>query len=189
QISALGTDDGAASRFHLSKREADDVLRSLSLEWFVLRPSLVVGGKSTGWLRRLANLPVWVLPGTGNQVLQPVHLRDVTDSVLQCLEDHLPPRQTIDLVGPEALSLKEFLLLLRRADQRNAPWIWLIPVNWLMAIAHLAAPFAPLFSPDNLAMLHRSVIADGAPFARLLGRNPYSIEASCREERHELSAT
>ena len=40
QISALGADEQAQSHYHLSKREADEALQSLSLSWYILRPSL-----------------------------------------------------------------------------------------------------------------------------------------------------
>ena len=54
QISALGADDRAKSRFHLSKRKADNLCLSLAeshqlLGWTVVKPSLVIGrgGQST----------------------------------------------------------------------------------------------------------------------------------------------
>jgi uncharacterized protein YbjT (DUF2867 family) len=43
QVSALGADAGAASRFHLSKRAADDFLATLNLEWVIVQPAFVYG--------------------------------------------------------------------------------------------------------------------------------------------------
>ncbi|MDQ3773095.1 MAG: hypothetical protein M3461_01230, partial [Pseudomonadota bacterium] len=42
-VSALGPDAGAASRFHLSKRAADDYLGTLNLEWVIVQPAFVYG--------------------------------------------------------------------------------------------------------------------------------------------------
>jgi len=60
QVSALGADERAFTPYQQSKKAADDVLRSLPLDWFVLRPSLVYGrgGASLSMFRRLAALPL-----------------------------------------------------------------------------------------------------------------------------------
>jgi uncharacterized protein YbjT (DUF2867 family) len=41
QLSALGADQHATSRYHMSKKAADDYLRGLGLPAVILRPSLV----------------------------------------------------------------------------------------------------------------------------------------------------
>lgn len=178
QISALGADEQARSPFHLSKRAADEALRGLALEWFILRPSLVVGsgGKSTAWFRRMAALPVLVLPGSGEQMIRPLHIRDMVDTVLKCLEPDVSPCLTLDMMGPEALTFKRWLLLLRGETRRNPPLICSVPFSWLLALSYLAAPFQTLFGPDNLRMLQRGNTADVAPFADFLGRMPLPIE-------------
>ncbi|BCB26684.1 hypothetical protein SKTS_15700 [Sulfurimicrobium lacus] len=192
QISALGADDMASSPYHLSKRAADEALRGLALDWFVLRPSLVVGagGRSTAWFRRMANLPLLVLPGSGEQAIQPIHVGDVAATVLKCLEPGAPSRLTLDLVGPEAMTFRRLLLLLRQDSRPNASLVWQIPLPWLMAISYLAAPFQLLLSPDNLHMLQRGNTADVAPLAQFLGRMPMSMENDLprEEDDHELSA-
>ena len=60
QVSALGADQDAHAPYHISKRDADDVLAALDLDWVILRPSIVYGsgGKSTEFFRATAALPV-----------------------------------------------------------------------------------------------------------------------------------
>jgi uncharacterized protein YbjT (DUF2867 family) len=110
QISALGADERAYTPYKLSKRAADEVLRALPLEWFVLRPSLVYGpgGRSTELFRRLAVLPVIPLPGGGRQLVQPVHIDDLTAAVLACLHE-ATARRTIDVAGPATMTFAECL--------------------------------------------------------------------------------
>src|SRR5690606_20073012 len=74
QISALGADTGACSRYHVSKAQADRHLQTLPLAWIVLQPSLVfgTGGTSTRFLATLAAAPLVPLPGDGGQRVQPV---------------------------------------------------------------------------------------------------------------------
>jgi hypothetical protein len=65
QVSALGADEHATSRFHRSKRAADDHLRATHRDAVVLQPSLVYGrgGASASMLGTLASLPLVPLPG------------------------------------------------------------------------------------------------------------------------------
>ena len=52
QVSALGADAQAASRYHLSKREADDALLALPLRATIIQPSVVFAPEGARWPRR-----------------------------------------------------------------------------------------------------------------------------------------
>ena len=73
QISALGATGEARSRYHLSKKEADDFLADLGVPAAILQPSLVFGadGASARLFSLLASLPLVALPGGGRQCVQP----------------------------------------------------------------------------------------------------------------------
>ncbi|RDS84298.1 SDR family oxidoreductase [Dyella psychrodurans] len=130
QISALG--DPADGEFIASKHRGDAALSNLALDWLILRPSLVYstygsyGG--TSLLRGLAALP-WVLPlpGKGEQQLQPLSANDVGAAVVAALATTASTRQVIELVGPEILNLRDYLLAWRRWLGFAAPRIWSIP--------------------------------------------------------------
>ena len=74
-ISALGADAEASSRFHLTKKAADDYLLATHPRAVVLQPSLVYGpgGASARMFDTLVSLPVIPLIGDGGQWIQPVH--------------------------------------------------------------------------------------------------------------------
>lgn len=86
QCSALGADASATTAYHLSKQAADDVLSSLPVEWFILRPSLVIGeaAKSLPLFLAMAALPFMPIIGSGKQLIQPIMIDDVTSSILHC---------------------------------------------------------------------------------------------------------
>lgn len=111
QISALGADEGAVSRYHRTKRAADDVLRASGLDWTVVQPSVVFGrhGASTRLFLRLASLPVIPLVGRGEQRLQPIHIDDLVALVVNLIEHSLAVKQTIVAVGPEAVTMRTML--------------------------------------------------------------------------------
>lgn len=116
QISALGVDKSDVA-FATSKKAADDYLLTLPINSIILRPSLVYGKGSyggTSLFRGLAGLPYLTLvPGKGNQEFQPIHLQDLSITIVKLLESTLSGSIIINAVGPQAITLKEILVKLR----------------------------------------------------------------------------
>ncbi|WP_407279049.1 complex I NDUFA9 subunit family protein [Aromatoleum evansii] len=177
QISALGADETAFSAYHLSKRAADDCLRSLDLDWFVLRPSLIYGrgGKSARLFMGLAALPRIPVIGDGQQAIQPVHIGDVVATVMRCLTSP-QVRQTLDIVGPETVTFADWLQRMREAQGRPRARLVRIPASLAMALARVGRYINPILQPDNLRMLETGYKADFRPLARFLGRMPHTAE-------------
>lgn len=175
QISALGADQTAVTPYHLSKKSADDVLRNSSLNWFILRPSLIYGkgGKSSALFQKLANLPIIPLLGEGQQMIQPVHISDVVATVLRCLDVDVSGKQTIDVVGEQAISYKNWLLTLRQ--KKSKPFFLKFPAPLIMRLSQFGKIFkSALFNPDNLYMLQQNNVSDSAKLTQFLGRKPLS---------------
>lgn len=179
QISALGADETAFSTYHLSKRAADDCLRSLDLDWFVLRPSLIYGpgGKSATLFMRLAALPLIPVIADGQQELQPVHISDVVATVLQSLTS-TETRQTLDIVGSETITFAEWLQCMRHAQGLARARVLRIPFPLAMSAAYLGRYFNPMLQPENLRMLQKGYWADVQPLLRFLGRLPLTVKPS-----------
>ena len=178
QISALGADEQAIVPYHLSKKAADDVLRNTSLDWFILRPSLIYGegGASFSLFKKLSRMPVIMLFDDGQQKLQPVHISDVVATVLRALDDDVKPQQTIDVVGQEAISYQQWMLLLR--GKRHQPVFISVPIKAMMPLAKLGKFInLALFNPDSLRMLEQHNVADSQGITVFLGRKPLSVQA------------
>lgn len=116
QISAVGT--AADGGFITSKHRFDDYLLRSHAFATVIRPSVVIslrgsyGGSSL--LRALAALPgVLLLPGSGEQKVQPILLEDLARLVMHVLQGPTNHAQLIHAVGPEILSIRNYLTLLR----------------------------------------------------------------------------
>jgi len=177
QISALGADEFAFTPYQISKKDADDVLRSLPLNWFVLRPSLVYGrgGKSMQMFEHLASLPVLPLIDGGEQIIQPVHISDLTDTVLKCLTSS-ETKLTLDIVGAHASSFKEWLQLMRTSKGKHRAAVISIPFTISMVLAKFGKFIAPLISPENLRMLQKGSVADVKPLVKFIGRLPLDLK-------------
>lgn len=178
QISALGADAAAQSRYHLSKKKADDFLAELKLRSVSVQPSLVYGddGTSAKLFTMLVSLPVVPLPGSGAQLIQPVHVDDVAAAIVALVDANvhgkdLPSGTRLPLVGPQPLTLRDFLQILRSSMQlKRTPFV---PVpNWLMRIGAFASRFLPgsLLDRETLQMLERGNTGDASAVCTLLGR-------------------
>jgi len=170
QISALGADEHASSRFHRSKRAGDAALHAMVPTGTVLQPSLVFGptGASSRMLMLLAWLPLAVLPGSGRQRIQPIHVDDVAALVVRLLEDNGGP-PNVAAVGPQPLSLARYLAVLRHALGGGRLRVLGIPTAWLARFGRLGGHWV---DREALAMLDRGNTADAAPVARWLGHPP-----------------
>jgi uncharacterized protein YbjT (DUF2867 family) len=178
QISALGADESAFSAYHLSKRAADDFLRTLDLDWFVLRPAPIYGrgGTSAQFFMRLAGLPLVPMIGNGKQELQPIHISDMAATVLRALTAPTT-RQTLDIAGTETITFGEWLQLMRQAQGlAGTPFIH-FPLALVETLMRIGSRFSPLLRVDNLRMLQASHHADTQPFTDFLGRAPLKLES------------
>jgi uncharacterized protein YbjT (DUF2867 family) len=182
QLSALGADREADTRYHLSKRAADDYLAALPLRSTIVQPSLVYGkdGASARVFKTLASMPFALRFGSAPQMVQPVHIDDVAGAILALLRQTAPPgaaSQRVALVGPHALPFTGYLAALRGAMGMGRLRVLTLPG----ALARLMAKFGRwlpggLLDEEALRMLDRGNTGDPAAITRLLGRAPLPIE-------------
>ena len=173
QLSALGADEHADTRYHLSKKAADDYLASLPLRAFIVQPSLVYGkdGASASAFKILASMPFCVRFGSAPQLVQPIHVDDVVGAIVSLLRASLPVEQRIALVGPAPLPFTAYLALLRAEMGLGKLRVLRLPAPLAKAAAALRIG---LLDPETLRMLERGNCADPALTTRLLGRLPRS---------------
>jgi uncharacterized protein YbjT (DUF2867 family) len=175
QISALGADAQAHSAYHRSKKAADDYLRGLDLPAVIIQPSLVYGpdGASARLFGTLAALPLLALPRGGVQQVQPLHIDDLCAAVLHLVAAPVAQSVTLAAVGPQPLSLAEFLAQLRAAMGLPRAPLLALPLGFARIAAHAGAMLpGSLLDDETLAMLERGNVADATDFCRVLGHAP-----------------
>jgi len=179
QVSALGADEGAQSRYHLTKRQADDALRALPVRGAVVQPSAVYGDSpAAAMFEQMAAAPLLALPQAGGMAMQPVHVDDVVDGILAVLADPPPPGTTLAFVGPRPLSMAQYLRGLRRAMGLRLPLPVLPLPTFLFLLGARIAAHVPgsILDAETAGMLLRGNAAPAAAFRRLLGRPPRGVE-------------
>jgi uncharacterized protein YbjT (DUF2867 family) len=186
QISAVSADIAAGTEYARSKKAADDYLRSLDLDWVVLRPSLVYAQGSYGGtsaIRGLAGLPFFIpLIGSGDQKFQPLHIDDLSETVARCLESRALAHQTLDPVGAETLSLREIIAQLRS-------WLDLPPARFIRvppALVRVMAWFGDFLGSGPLrttalTQMEYGNVSDSDAFARAIGFRPRSLGDALRQ--------
>lgn len=123
-MSALGADAHARTGYFRTKGEAEELVRSSALVWTIFRPSLVFGpgGPGPNFLSdlrtKLLPLPWHPLFGKGDQLLQPVALRTVSEAFAAALRPQGAGRRTYPLAGPEVITFREVLRRLAAAESR-----------------------------------------------------------------------
>jgi uncharacterized protein YbjT (DUF2867 family) len=188
QISALGVGSGINATYMQSKQAADDFLQTQNVDWAILRPSLIYGkdGASTRMFMLLSKMLILILPEGGRQLLQPVHINDVAQAVVNLLAPGTaspPLRSIIECVGDEEVTMGGLISSYRTQRGCKAPKILPLPSIMLNTVAWFGdrIPALPVGS-DTLAMLAAGNTGNGARFAELLGRTPLGYREFLRAQ-------
>lgn len=178
QISALGADEAATSRYHRSKKAADDALRTSTLDWTIVQPSVVFGvdGASTQLFLRMASLPLTPLVGAGTQQMQPIHIDEMCELVVALITQAHGIRQTIPAVGPQAVTMRDMLATYRAGMGLGSLRTLSTPLPLMRLAARVGDVIhAGALSTETLDMLLRGNTASVRAVSLILGRAPRAL--------------
>jgi NADH dehydrogenase len=167
-LSACGADPGAENRFWRTKGEAEQLVRESGLAWTIVRCPLVLGCGAAGdrALAREARSRLTPLLGGGAHREQPIAARDVARGLLAAgLDPERAAGRSLDLVGPECVSVRELARRAARLEGRR-PRVLPIPVALARALAGLRR-FG--MTRDVIDVLTGHVPVDPRPAADALG--------------------
>jgi hypothetical protein len=111
------------------------------------------------------------------QRLQPVHINDIVESVGNWLADETAENLCINATGSQVVSMRE-MLDSYRTQMGHGPALHItVPGLFVKLGAWLGdfMPFSPL-TTDTLTMLNAGNTGDYSGFAKLLGREPLSVD-------------
>jgi hypothetical protein len=160
----------------------------LPLDWSIVQPSLIfgAGGASATLFTLLASLPVIPLPGTGTQSVQPIHIDDAVAAIVNIIETSAMNRRRVALVGPQPISLKNFLHRLRARLQLPRARFISIPAAMMRAAAAIAESIpGSLLDRETLSMLDAGNTASSEATQRLLGKPPRAAEQLIADEQRD----
>lgn len=180
QVSALGANSDAPSKFGRSKAAGEVATREAFPGATLLRPSVIFGPEDrffnlfAGLARGLPVLPLY---GGGHTRFQPVYVGDVAAAVMAVLVDVASKGKIYELGGPRTYSLAELVRYVLDTIGRKR---LLLPVPF--AIGHMIALVLeripkPLITRDRLLQLTIDSVVTGKEACLAdLGIEPTSLE-------------
>jgi len=161
-LSFLRARPACGSRYHESKWAAEELIRKSGLDYTVVKASMTFG-RGDHMLDHLSHLlytlPIFVTVGLREKLVRPIAVQDVVQVLTAALIQRRLSRQTVAVLGPEALQLSEVarrvgLLIGKR------PLIVPAPALTNYAVAHVAEWFMkiPLASVAQVRMLNEGLV-------------------------------
>lgn len=154
-----------------SKQEAEAIVAKIRLRWVIVRPTLILGENAPGLisLSRLASLPIVPIFGDGRTLVQPVFADDLITCLVAILKDDRFKCQTMEIGGPEVLSIEDLLLSMRRAKGGRGAPVMHLPAGPIAACLGWVEPFLrPLlpFTAGQLATFSNAGTIDPDPWVK-----------------------
>jgi len=175
-VSAIGAAPDPKFPYWHAKWEAEQTVAGSSLNYTILRPSLVFGPEDD-FFNRLADMvrrsPLVPIAGAGKTRFQPIGVDDLVTCVAACLGEGTHDRQTVEVGGPEQLTYNELIDVISAALGKRRPRVH-VPL-WLMrpgARVLQSVLSNPPVTTDQLAMLSKDNVAELDAVPRQFGFTP-----------------
>ena len=155
------------SAYHESKWAAEEIVRDSGLDYTIIKAG-VVYGRGDHMLDHLSHafhtFPIFGLVGLKDQTVRPLAIEDLVHVMRAAVVDRRLKRQTIALVGPEEMYLREAV---RRVAEQvgKQPWMFPLPIwcHHLMAQVFELTMKIPLVSVAQVRILSEGVSEPSTP--------------------------
>jgi len=126
-----------------SKEQAEALLRSSSLRYCIMRPTIILGPDAAIWksFLGLARRRLIVLPGNGRACIQPVYVDDLVHLIMEFVSTDRFRNELLEIGGPEVLSLDEFVRRIHHACRGSTPIVLHLPLAFILGPLHMLESF------------------------------------------------
>ena len=183
-LSVLGVADDSKLAYLHSKWRGEQAVRASSIEWVVLRPSLMFG-RGDGFFNLVkTTLRHWspgivVVPGAGDARFQPLSVDDLAIGVEKSLAEPDRAGSVYELGGPDHLTYGQIVdAVMRATGMRRLKVGMPIPlISALTAVTDRVLPIFPV-SHDQISSLQRPNYTDLDAFEKAFGVTPRPLDLS-----------
>lgn len=183
-LSVLGVADDPKLAYLHSKWRGEQAVRNSSLDWVVLRPSLLFG-TGDGFFNLVRTTLRWwspgvvVIPGRGDARFQPLSVDDLVMAVEHSLTDADRSGSLYELGGPDWLSYRQIVDAVMSATRMRRLKVGM-PIPLIGALTSVTDKVLPIFpvSHDQIASLGRPNYTDLDAFERAFGVKPRPLDLS-----------
>ncbi len=187
--SALGADLESPFKYLKTKAEAEELLKISGLNFWIFRPSLIIG-PGDGFTENIKELlrlsPVVPVPGSGNAKFQPLSIDDWVRAFMKTLKNSSSSGTIYEFGGPEHLTYNEILQIIMKEMGIKKPLVH-IPVGIVKAGIPLTYLFRklgvkiPPVSAEQLNLLQKNNITDIDSMEKHFGFKPESFETAIKK--------
>jgi NADH dehydrogenase len=176
------------SAYHESKWAAEEIVRDSGLDYTIVKAG-VVYGRGDHMLDHLSHafhtFPVFALVGLKEQTVRPLAIEDLVHVMRAALIDRRLKRQTIAVVGPEEMYLREAVCRVAEVVGKQ-PVMFPLPIwcHRLMAHVFELTMKVPLLSLAQLRILAEGVSEPSTPVTPL----PYDLVPTRRFTSEQIRA-
>jgi uncharacterized protein YbjT (DUF2867 family) len=170
-LSHVGANPASRNAYLRTKGEAEDLIREGGHEAVILRASLIYGppedpGPGVRPFISRRGRPAHMI-GTGAQTCAPIYVEDAVDILVRAALDPNAPSGTFALVGPDELTMDEFVELVNdgQVTERHRQG----------RLSRLGSRFAARSTRTWVELLSRDSLPDSPRIAEALGLKPMSI--------------
>lgn len=184
-LSAIGADENAATKYHRTKYNAEQLVISSGIDYVILRPSVVygLGDGFVSLLKRLIDRFYFTpVIGSGRYLLQPVYIDDLVSALVQSLTLAEASGEIIEIGGPEKLQYLEILNIIKRVTGKarvnfHVPMGVMKPVAYLLESSFKPAPI----TVDQLTMMEMGNTGDISKMKAIFSIHPVKFEDGLRK--------
>jgi uncharacterized protein YbjT (DUF2867 family) len=183
-LSVLGVADDPRLAYLYSKWRGEEAMRTSSLEWVVLRPSLMFGTGDGFFNLVKTTLRYWspgvvVVPGAGDARFQPLSVDDLAIGVEKSLAEPARAGSVYELGGPDHLTYGQIVDAVMRATGMRRLKVG-IPIPLISALTAVTDRVLPIFpvSHDQISSLQRPNYTDLDAFEKAFGVTPRPLDLS-----------
>jgi NADH dehydrogenase len=184
-LSALGTSGNALSNYYQSKWKAEELIRNSSLEYVIIRPS-VVFGPNDKFINMFADMirrfPIIPIVGDGRYLLQPVYVGDLARILIASAESESAQNKTIEIGGPDQISFRDLIAIIKKILNKKRANIY-IPFMLMKPMAAILEKIMsrPPVTVDQLKMLKIGNVCDNHDLHSIYGIELTRLEDKIRE--------
>jgi uncharacterized protein YbjT (DUF2867 family) len=152
--------------YYRGKALVEQALADADVPHSIVRPTWIFGGRyevlanNIAWILR--RMPIFVLPGDGRYLVQPVHIDDLARICLRAAHD--PADVVMDAAGPDTMSFEDLVRAIRLAVGTRTPILHAPPA--VMAAAARALGFVVrdvVLTADEIRGLTAGLLASHVP--------------------------
>lgn len=157
-VSYLKARKNLFSRYHQTKWEAEELIRTSGLDYTILKPGMIYGSGDhmiSHISRALDMMPLFSPPITfSSNKIRPISVDDMNDLMIRSFVEELMINQTVSVLGPEEITLGEAVRRVARVKNKLALVLPLPAIfHYTMATVLERISSDPLVSVAQINML------------------------------------